>query len=83
MKISPSRSPRAPGVESEADGEAHGDTAIGSCCIDSQPGAGANCTSDGRKAEGVGHTARAALFLVRLTHNRGGGAECDRTDHGA
>lgn len=32
----------------------------GSCCIDSQPGAGANCTSDGRKAESVGHTTRAA-----------------------
>jgi hypothetical protein len=68
---------------SEADREAHGDTAIGSCRIDSQPSASANCTADGRKAEGVRHTARAALFLVRVTQNRGDSPECGSPDHGA
>ena len=67
----------------EADGEAHGDTAIGSRCIKSQPSASANCTADGRKAEGVRHAARAAPLLVRVTQSRGEGADRDSTDHGA
>ena len=68
---------------SEADGKPYSDTAIGSCGIDSQPGASANCTADGREAEGVRHTARAALLLVRVTQSRREGADCDSADHGA
>ena len=78
-----SRASRYRAPISEADGEAHSDTAICSCGIDSQPGASANGTADGRKAEGVGHTARAPLLLVCLTQNRGEGAECRSTDRGA
>src|SRR5262245_18156739 len=68
---------------SEADGEANRDTAIGSCRIDSHPGASANCTTEGGTAQDVRHRARAALLLVAVTQNRGEGAECDSTDHGA
>jgi hypothetical protein len=78
-----SRASRYRAPISEADGEAHSDTAICSCCIDSQPGASANCTADGPKAEGVRHTARATLLLVCLTQNRDEGAECHSTDRGA
>jgi hypothetical protein len=49
--------------------------------LQSQPSASANCAADGRKAERVRHTARAALLLVRVTQSRGEGAECGSADY--
>ena len=70
-------------AQSESDGDEHCDTALASCCVDCQPGARANCSSDRRNPECVGKTARAAFLLVRVAQRRGEGAECRSTDDGA